>query len=224
MTTCFYPGNIKFYKSFRKTHRMQSTPQSPHYMAFLDGKRIAQGTDAQLAAFIAAQPPEQLSPLVFDANTGEQIDLSDPSALSSPNSANSAANVNTGNAARPGRPKLGVVAREVTLLPQHWDWLAQQPGGASVTLRKLVHNARRFSEGADRVRQAQVACYRFINAIAGNERGFEEATRALFTCNAERFAQNSETWPTDVRTEARRLADVAFAAETQKTESAGATT
>ncbi len=197
---------------------MQSAPQSTQYMAFLDGKRIAQGTDAQLAAFIAAQPPEQLSPLVFDAVTGEQIDLSDPSAFSG---ANSATNVNTGNAARPGRPKLGVVAREVTLLPQHWDWLAQQPGGASVTLRKLVHNARRFSEGADRVRQAQVSCYRFINAIAGNERGFEEATRALFTNNAERFAQNSETWPVDVRLEARRLADVAFAAEQQKAESTG---
>jgi uncharacterized protein len=199
---------------------MQSASQSPHYMAFLDGKRIALGTDAQLAAFIAAQPPEQLSPLVFDTNTGEQIDLSDPSAFSG---ANSTANANAGNTARPGRPKLGVVAREVTLLPQHWDWLAQQPGGASVTLRKLVHNARRFSEGADRVRQAQVACYRFINAIAGNERGFEEATRALFTCNAERFTQHSETWPPDVRTEARRLAAVAFAVETQKTESTGAT-
>ncbi len=186
-------------------------------MAFLDGKRIAQGTDQQLAAFIAAQPPEQLSPLVFDANTGEQIDLSDPAALSG--AMNSGA---TSNAARPGRPKLGVVAREVTLLPQHWDWLAQQPGGASVTLRKLVHTARRFSEGADRVRQAQVACYRFINAIAGNERGFEEATRALFTNNAERFMQNSETWPEDVRTEARRLANVAFAAVAPQPESTGA--
>ena len=91
-----------------------------------------------------------------------------------------------------------------------------------MTLRKLVHNARRFSEGADRVRQAQVACYRFINAIAGNERGFEEATRALFTNNAERFVQNSQTWPVDVRLEARRLADVAFAAEAQKVESTGA--
>jgi hypothetical protein len=219
LTTHFYPGNISHLKHFTEARHMQPASQSPHYMAFLDGKRIAQGTDAQLAAFIAAQPPEQLSPLVFDANTGEQIDLSDPSAFSG---ANSATNVNTGSAARPGRPKLGVVAREVTLLPQHWDWLAQQPGGASVTLRKLVHNARRFSEGADRVRQAQVACYRFINAIAGNERGFEEATRALFTCNAERFAQHSETWPTDVRAEARRLAEAAFAADAQKTESTGA--
>lgn len=189
---------------------MQSAPQSTQYMAFLDGKRIAQGTDAQLAAFIAAQPPEQLSPLVFDAATGEQIDLSDPSAFSG---ANSATNVNAPSAARPGRPKLGVVAREVTLLPQHWDWLAQQPGGASVTLRKLVHNARRFSEGADRVRHAQVACYRFINAIAGNERGFEEATRALFAADRERFAEYTETWPADIRTEALRLAQDAFSSD-----------
>lgn len=197
---------------------MQSTPQSSKYMAFLDGKRIAQGTDQQLAAFIAAQSHEQRSPLVFDANTGEQIDLSDPSAFSG---AFNAANTISGNAVRPGRPKLGVVAREVTLLPQHWDWLAQQPGGASVTLRKLVHNARRMSEGADRVRHAQVACYRFINAIAGNERGFEEATRALFTGNAERFALYSETWPSDVRHEARRLAAVAFVADTKVSETTG---
>src|SRR5688572_29815503 len=48
-----------------------------------------------------------------------------------------------------GRPKLGVVAREVTLLPRHWDWLASQPGGASVALRKLVEVARRSSGDAD---------------------------------------------------------------------------
>jgi uncharacterized protein len=110
----------------------------------------------------------------------------------------------------PGRPKLGVVAREVTLLPRHWDWLNGQPGGASVALRKLVETARRANEGKDRVRQAQEATYRFMSAMAGNQPGFEEATRALFANDERRFDQLTEPWPIDIRSHARKLAAVAF--------------
>ena len=110
----------------------------------------------------------------------------------------------------PGRPKLGVVAREVTLLPRHWDWLNAQPGGASVALRKLVETARRANEGKDRVRQAQEATYRFMSAMAGNQPGFEEATRALFANDERRFDQLTEPWPVDIRSHARKLAAVAF--------------
>jgi hypothetical protein len=107
-----------------------------------------------------------------------------------------------------GRPKLGVVAREITLLPRHWDWLGAQPGGASVALRKLVEGALRANLDHDRVRAAKEATYRFISAMAGNEPGFEEATRALFAGNADRFAAETEAWPTDVRDYARlRAAD-----------------
>ncbi|MFT0736595.1 DUF2239 family protein [Ralstonia wenshanensis] len=110
----------------------------------------------------------------------------------------------------PGRPKLGVIAREVTLLPRHWDWLAAQPGGASVTLRKLVEDARRAAEGADRRRTAQEAAYRFMSAMAGNAAGFEEATRALFAADAAAFASLTQSWPADVRDFARELASRAF--------------
>ena len=110
----------------------------------------------------------------------------------------------------PGRPKLGVIAREVTLLPRHWDWLAAQPGGASVTLRKLVEDARRAAEGADRRRAAQEAAYRFMSAMAGNAAGFEEATRALFAADAAAFASLTHSWPADVRDFARELASRAF--------------
>jgi len=113
----------------------------------------------------------------------------------------------------PGRPKLGVIAREVTLLPRHWDWLAAQPGGASVTLRKLVEDARRAAEGADRRRAAQEAAYRFMVAMAGNAAGFEEATRALFSADAAAFASLTQSWPADVRDFARELAHAAFDAE-----------
>lgn len=110
----------------------------------------------------------------------------------------------------PGRPKLGVVAREVTLLPRHWDWLNGQPGGASVALRRLVDEARRANVGADRRRRSQEAAYRFMSAMAGDRSGFEEATRALFAANRDGFASNTREWPVDIRNHARMLADGAF--------------
>jgi hypothetical protein len=105
-----------------------------------------------------------------------------------------------------GRPKLGVVAREVTLLPRHWDWLAAQPGGASVTLRKLVEEARRANVDEQRRRQAHERAYHFMSAIAGDMRGFEEATRALFANDEAMFHHHTEAWPDDVRDHARHLA------------------
>jgi uncharacterized protein len=110
----------------------------------------------------------------------------------------------------PGRPKLGVVAREVTLLPRHWDYLNRQPGGASVALRKLVEEAKRVNHARDRVREAQEAAYRFMTAMAGDERGFEEALRALFAANEARFDEMTASWPVDIREHAKRLASVVF--------------
>jgi hypothetical protein len=105
-----------------------------------------------------------------------------------------------------GRPKLGVVAREVTLLPRHWDWLASQPGGASVTLRKLVEEARRANIDQNRQRQASECAYHFMLAMAGDMAGFEEASRALFANDATKFRQQIEAWPADIRDYVWRLA------------------
>lgn len=113
---------------------------------------------------------------------------------------------------KPGRPRLGVVAREVTLLPRHWDWLAAQPGGASVALRRLVEEARKVSAGDDRRRAAQEAAYRFMQAMAGDEAGFEDAARALFAGDIGRFEAGIASWPDDVREHASWLATDAFAA------------
>jgi uncharacterized protein len=115
----------------------------------------------------------------------------------------------------PGRPKLGVVAREVTLLPRHWDWLAQQPGGASVALRRLVEQARRNGNNRDRIRRAQEATYRFMLAMAGNKPHYEEALRALFANRAARFRDMIAGWPADVRDYTLTLAENAFRHETQ---------
>ena len=103
-----------------------------------------------------------------------------------------------------------MVAREVTLLPRHWEWLAQQTGGASVALRKLVDEARRANKDKDRIRLAQEAAYRFMSAMAGNKPHYEDAIRALFAGDAARFEKLIAEWPADVRDHARRLAAAAF--------------
>ncbi|MFN5486634.1 MAG: DUF2239 family protein [Bradyrhizobium sp.] len=106
----------------------------------------------------------------------------------------------------PGRPKLGVVAREITLLPRHWDWLAQQKGGASVAIRRLVDEARGASGDKDRTRSAQEAAYRFMTTMGGNRPHYEEAIRALFAHDRRRFATLIADWPADIRDHAISLA------------------
>jgi hypothetical protein len=105
-----------------------------------------------------------------------------------------------------GRPKLGVVAREVTLLPRHWDWLAAQPGGASAVLRRLVDEARRGGGARQQKRVAQEATYQFMFAVAGDLPGYEEATRALFADDRPRLEQWIADWPHDIRFHVLRLA------------------
>ncbi len=109
-----------------------------------------------------------------------------------------------------GRPKLGVTAREVTLLPRHWEWLSRQPGGASVVLRRLVEDAKRASEasGRDDRRHAQERAYRFMTTMAGDLRNYEEATRALFANDAARLRDLIASWPDDIRAHSLRLAGV----------------
>jgi hypothetical protein len=145
--------------------------------------------------------------LIFDDSTSELIEVDfrgAPEAVLKRLTAEDAA------PRGPGRPKLGVVAREVTLLPKHWDWLNGQPGGASVALRKLVEEARKTHAPKDRIRQAQESAYRFLSAMAGNEPGFEEATRALFAGKRQGFEELVEPWPADIRDHVKHLAAAAW--------------
>lgn len=143
--------------------------------------------------------------LVFDSKTGEQIDLSLREATEFTDEPSDTRLV--------GRPKLGVVAREVTLLPRHWDWLGQQQGGASATLRRLVEQARREDDVEDRVRTGRESLYRFLTAVAGNLPGYEESLRALFAGDAERFVNAIGSLPTDIKEHALQMASPAFAGE-----------
>jgi uncharacterized protein len=179
--------------------------------AFVGHGRLISGTAAQVAAALwkraRSKPTESL--LVFDDASGAQVDLdlSGPEAAVRSRYAPKAAAAQARAGA--GRPKLGVVAREVTLLPRHWEWLKAQPGGASAALRRLVEAARRRqAEEGDR-RPARDAAYRFMSAMAGNLPGFEEAARALFAGDDTRLRTLTKGWPRDVRDHALSLAGCA---------------
>jgi hypothetical protein len=196
------------------------------WIAFVGTRRIAAGSPADVAraAKAAVDSGEQASVLVFN-DEARVVDIdfrgTDADVLARLGlDANTASNGDGDNASPyreasaprgRGRPRLGVVAREVTLLPRHWDWLATQPGGASAAVRRLVDAARQTGADKDRLRHAKEIAYRFMSAMAGNEPGFEEATRALFAGDETRFAAMTKTWPGDVREHARALASRAFA-------------
>lgn len=178
------------------------------YTAFEGVRRIASGDlpEVALAAKSAIDRSDSLTLLIFDDSTGTLIDVD---YRGSPDEV--ARRLTPPPATRgPGRPKLGVVAREVTLLPRHWDWLASQPGGASVALRKLVEEALKSSGERDRARQARDAAYRIMSAMAGDEPGFEEAARALFASDSVRFTTEIAGWPADLRDYVSELAAAAF--------------
>lgn len=203
--------------------------RSSQYTAFDGYRLLTSGTlDTVAIAVKHAQACGTAGPLlIFDDSTGRTIDVdlrgSDeavrarlvassprgPGTIESGAAALAEGNAMDSSPVEPrgrGRPKLGVVAREVTLLPRHWDWLASQPGGASVALRKLVEEARRTRQRQDAQRQAQSSAYHFMSAIAGDMPGFEEATRALFAGERTRMAALVDAWPADVRDQALKLA------------------
>lgn len=192
--------------------------------AFTGSRFLASGPLAEVAIAAARSTAEAGVILVFNDATGQVIDLdlrgSDTdilARLSEPPKtyagrfrpkAEAAADAEMpGDEPKGrGRPKLGVVAREVTLLPRQWTWLADQPGGASATLRRLVDEARKTSSPRQQKRAAQEAAYRFMQAMAGDLPGYEEATRALFADNRSALETHIAAWPQDIQTYVLRLA------------------
>ncbi len=183
--------------------------------AFAGTKKIASGTMIDVALKIKDHLAKdaKASILVFDDRTSQQVELDlrgtkdavvkRLEALRSPD-AEAEIEKKTG----PGRPKLGVVAKEVTLLPDHWDWLSRQPGGASVTLRRLVDAAKKKNAAKDELRQAQDAAYKFMTVMGGDLPNYEEALRALYANDAKKFGKLLQDWPKDIREHASKLAQL----------------
>ncbi|AYQ29404.1 MULTISPECIES: DUF2239 family protein [unclassified Polaromonas] len=194
---------------------LSSPDSSPRLVAFAGFRQVAAGDRTQVVhALRKLFTTEETLIRVFNDTTGERIDLDlRPEAEPAPSPA-SPAPAEEAAAPRPvGRPKLGVVAREVTLLPRHWEWLGSQPGGASVTLRRLVDESRKASEGRVSVRASRENAYRFMSEMAGDFAGFEEATRALFAGDKARFDNLVAPWPEDVRIQLAKLAAASWSAE-----------
>lgn len=194
--------------------------RQPSWTAFEGARRIATGAlaDVALAAKAAIDRGTDEAVMVLDDMDSQRVEIdfhgSDADILSQLPRISAALDLDTDAPRGRGRPKLGVVAREITLLPRHWDWLKRQPGGASVALRKLVDEARRTHRVQDEIRRSQEAAYHFMLIMAGDRPGFEEAARALFAGHHARFDALTGGWPIDIRDHLQKLAVGAFAAVT----------
>ncbi len=189
----------------------ETDPQS--FTAFIGDKILAQGELAKVALKVKRKLREDSSSsiLIFSDSTGKEMDFdlrgSESDVLqrlqvyiSQPEPANMG----------PGRPKLGVISREISLLPRHWEWLSTQSGGASATLRRLVDEARKQSSSKELVKQSQERAYKFMAAIAGNLPHYEEALRALFSGNKKRFEAQIKDWPKDIKQHSIDMAGAGF--------------
>lgn len=170
-------------------------PDTP-YVAFAGVRQIAAGALADILPVLKPRFDTDRSDLVlvFDLDTGQQVDFDLRGTL-----AEVLARALPSSARGPGRPKLGVTSREVSLLPRHWEWLEAQPNGISAALRRLVEQAAKSNPGKERARRTRAALSRFLLSMAGDRPNYEEACRALFAGETARFEALVRKWPKDIR-------------------------
>lgn len=171
---------------------------APTHVAFAGSRRVAIGALGDVLPPLKRRfdkDPSEIV-LVFETETGRQVDfdlrgsIEDVLARAAP----------PPDAPRgPGRPRLGVTSREVSLLPHHWTWLEEQPSGASAAIRRLVEHAIKAQPSKERAKRIRASLSRVLAAIAGDRPGYEEAMRALFRGDADLFASAIRKWPKDVR-------------------------
>lgn len=173
------------------------------YSAFIGTRLLASGTLGELLAALKSHFAKDQGTLflIFEDHTGRQVDFDLRGTLAEVLARYELPPARVG----PGRPKLGVIPREVSLLPRHWEWLEQQSGGASAAIRRLVDEARKRNPAEQQARLAIDATGRFLSAMAGNLPGYEEASRALYARNRERLDSLTRDWPEDIRLHIERL-------------------
>jgi len=184
------------------------------YTAFIGHRLLAQGDLVKVALKVKRKLKDdaQASILIFSDLTGKQMDFDLRGTEKEVEDrlqkfvAGEPDNSNQGR----GRPKLGVVAREVSLLPRHWEWLSTQTGGASATIRLLIDDARKKTSGRDVIKQSLERTHAFMTSIGGDLPGYEEALRALYAKDEGKFHKQLLHWPTHVKEHAHKLAAAAF--------------
>lgn len=188
------------------------------YVTFLEKDLFAEGTQEEVALKMKKHlsKNKDSSFLTFDESTGKQIDFDLHGTLSDVQKRYESKVEESQNASKVGRPKLGVVSREVSLLPRHWDWLASQPDSASVTLRRLVEDAMKRNKDVDAIRVSQDATYRFMSVMAGDLIGYEEALRALYAREEKSFNRFLSAWPKDISHQIKQYAKGAFSINKDK--------
>jgi hypothetical protein len=190
----------------------------PTYTAFAAHQRVTSGTLGKVLpeakALLDSGKYETL--LFFEDSTGKQVDF-DFRGTSEEVVARAVPAASHG----PGRPRLGVVSREISLLPRHWEWLEQQPSGISAAIRRLVEEARKHEPETEKARLAIEATSRVMTALAGDRRGYEEATRALFQRDRPRFDALIDRWPVAIKTYLRWLIRDALPKQLMESSDAG---
>ncbi|NIF48419.1 DUF2239 family protein [Enterobacter sp. Ap-1006] len=178
--------------------------------AFMQRQLIAHGNLNELLRQLKAMPIGNEPVFIFNDQTGKRLDIhvhgDEASAIAAYPELAEQLTEETAALKTRGRPKLGVSAKEVTLLPRHWEWLATQPGGASATLRRLIEQARKASEPADNKRRRHESAYQFMHEVAGDLPEYETCLRALFADDETAFNAAMEGWPQDIRRYAATLA------------------
>lgn len=195
---------------------MKPNSDSP-FIAFSGTKRIAAGNAAVLAGKIKKflEKDKNAHVLIFNSTTSAPVEID---LRASQEAMTKQLRVILGDLDKhdgPGRPKLGVVSREIGLLPRHWEWLSLQPEGASATLRKLVEEAKKKNFQKDQIRLAQEGTYKFMHALAGDFEHYEEALRALYAKNKPLFETLISKWPKDILDHVTTLSEHAFQVETE---------
>jgi hypothetical protein len=176
------------------------------YVAFSGVRRVAQGPLREVLPALKQRFDQDGSDLVlvFEVESGKQLDFDLRGSLDEVLERYAAV-----PARGPGRPKLGVTSREVSLLPKHWSWLEEHPSGISGALRRVVEQAMKSESGPDRARRLRAGLSRFLSAMAGDRPNYEEACRALFAGQTERFESFIQRWPRDIREQALEQARAA---------------
>ena len=167
----------------------------PTYTAFADCRLVASGTREEVLRATRKHLDRDGTPvLIWEDASGRQVDFDFRGTIDQV-----IERASTTVKSRPGRPRLGVVSREISLLPRHWDWLESQPNGISAAIRRLVDDARRNETGIERGRHVRNAISKFLWAIAGDFPNFEEVARALHAREDSRLEALMSGWPADVR-------------------------
>jgi uncharacterized protein len=187
-----------------------------NYTAFEGTTRLYRGTFQEVVLKVKERlgRAENSSVLIFSNNTGKTMDFNFQGNMKDTlkRLEKFVSTQEPRPISGPGRPKLGVISREVSLLPRHWEWLASQPSGASATIRKLIEEAKKKSSTRNSVKHVQECVYRFMSVIVGDMKGYEEALRALYKADRKNFLLHIQDWPTDVRTHVIEMAKPVFEA------------